>query len=259
MMKEQHDWKIKPEEGESLRDLAGQLEQHAMELMETAAEHLSKMGGSGCGLVPSFIAEKIAAKKSIHARRWEQVLKEMILDSKNHALERRLNVVNPGRMAMGSSIGLYGHSRETLKFKIFIGIDVSGSMSQEEIAYGLGVVQEIANTDMDIEVKVAEYDACIHRRYYLRSRGKPTPEVTGRGGTSFDPFFLEAKLGKSPDGKVFKPDLILNYTDGGAPMPSDDVRVSTRQLPLLWVLSSSGYMPSDHNNFGRVLRMDGRR
>jgi len=163
-------------------------------------------------------------------------------------------------MALGSTLGLYGHDRDLLKFSILVGIDVSGSMSDEVIAYGLSIPQEILESDLDVEVKVIEYDTHPRRRYYLKRGQKPDPKILGRGGTDFNVFFAEAKSGRDPDtGKVFKPDLILNYTDGGAPMPDAKNRMSTRETPLLWVLSQGGYMDAVQKGFGDVLRMDGRK
>lgn len=161
-------------------------------------------------------------------------------------------------MALGSCLGLYGHDRDTPKFSIMIGIDVSGSMNADVISYGLSIPQEILESDLDVEIKVVEYDTKIHRRYFLKRGQKPDPKVLGRGGTDFDCFFAEAKAGVDPSGKVFKPDLIINYTDGGAPMPSEELRVSPRQLPLLWVITACGSAPYDHDGFGRVLQMSKR-
>jgi predicted metal-dependent peptidase len=258
-MKEQHDWKLKPEEGESVRDQITALEQHGYELVERAYDHITRMGpDNGRGLIPGFIKQMIERRRTPLARRWEQILKSEITQTRLQSQERRINVINPNRMALGSTFGLYGHNRDTLKFRVVVGIDTSGSMSDDVLTYGLGLVQEIVDADLDMDVKVIEYDTQIHKRYYLRRGSKTKVEVFGRGGTDFDCFFSEAKSGKDPDGKIFKPDLILNYTDGEAPMPSLKVRMSTKQVPLIWLLSQGGSMPRDLNGFGKVIKMDRR-
>lgn len=112
--------------------------------------------------------------------------------------------------------------KNTDQFKLVVGIDTSGSVSDgdlQKFANELVGISRFPNT----EIIVAEADADIQQVY--KFKGKFTgKEFKGRGGTCFDPVVQFASKEKA--------DALIYLTDGGAPDPN-----IPRNLRVLWVLT----------------------
>jgi predicted metal-dependent peptidase len=122
-------------------------------------------------------------------------------------------------------------------------IDTSGSMTDDDIAYGISQLQVLgSNTDgflvpCDAEVKWKEVTKIGNKNDLKKAK------IVGRGGTVFDTFFegLPEHLGTDFD-------VIVILTDGDCPFPDKKLRPRT---DVCWVLTN-GRHKTFKPSFGRV-------
>lgn len=116
--------------------------------------------------------------------------------------------------------------------KLLIAIDTSGSIRKDELAIFFNEVYHIWRQGAEIEV--VECDVSINNTYTYKGI---TPDfVKGGGGTDFD---APIEYGN----KSFKPDGLIYFTDGFAPIPNILPR-----FPILWIISKCG-IEADSNEF----------
>lgn len=122
-------------------------------------------------------------------------------------------------------------------------IDTSGSMGDDDIAYGISQLQVLGpNTDgfivpCDTEVNWDKITKVTSKTDLKRTK------IVGRGGTAFDNFFREfpKRLGTDFD-------VVVILTDGDCPIPPKDLRPP---CDVVWVITNGrhkGFKPA----FGRV-------
>ena len=127
------------------------------------------------------------------------------------------------------------------KSKIFVAIDTSGSVNDEELCDFFSEINHILKANVDVDI--CECDTQIDRIYEYT--GKWDGSISGRGGTSFDEpvrYFNEHRDYTT----------MVYFTDGYAPLPS--IRVRNNQI--IWVITSNGdhkqwpgkaiYIPNEH-------------
>lgn len=105
-------------------------------------------------------------------------------------------------------------------------IDTSASMTVRLLEQVNG---ELARLAAEHKVTVVENDARIQRVYPYRR----IKSVAGRGGTDLRPPFERSFI------QTHRPDLIVYFTDGLGPAPSDQPG-----LPVLWCLTPHGKTPA---------------
>ena len=133
--------------------------------------------------------------------------------------------------------------RKKHRLNLLVGVDTSGSISNEELKEFFGEIHRIYQNPLN-EITVAECDAAIHAVY--KYRGKPPEKITGRGGTAFQPVLDYAFEKMKP-----RPDAVIYLTDGyGEENPQ--IRGN---IPILWVLTCDGRKP----NIGKVVELPQRR
>lgn len=199
----------------------------------TAAESI-KGRGTIPGELSSIIADLQQPLKRVFD--WKKMLRRFIgnaYDEKKKSSRRK-----ESRRFAGSC-----GSKHMKKSHILVGIDTSGSVSNKELHEFVSELTYMYKAGTDIYV--LECDARIHRQYWF----KPgcIKDVTGRGGTSFDPvvdYYIDHY-------KEF--DTLVYLTDGEAPY--GHLRVP--QNNMLWVISSRGstgdypgktlYIPKQNN------------
>lgn len=182
----------------------------------TAAESVK-----GRGIIPgemqSIIADLQKPLKRVFD--WKKVLRRFIgnvYDEKKKSSRRK-----ESRRFTGSC-----GSKHMKKSRVLVGIDTSGSVSNEELHEFVSELTYMYKAGT--EIYVLECDALIHKKYWF----KPgyIEGVIGRGGTSFDPvvnYYREHY-------KQF--DTLIYLTDGGAPYS----HLKIPQNNMLWVISSRG-------------------
>ena len=124
--------------------------------------------------------------------------------------------------------------------KIAVAIDTSGSVSDSDL--GIFFTEIDAMYKQGAEIVVIECDAEVQRTYNYN--GQLPSEVTGRGGTVFDPVFAFLR-----SNRLTHYDGCIYLTDGYADEPT--IRPP---CPLLWVITSNGDA-GDHLRFGRIIKL----
>jgi len=124
--------------------------------------------------------------------------------------------------------------------KIAVAVDTSGSVSEEDL--GIFFSEIDAMYRQGAEIVVIECDAEVQRTYNYK--GQLPTEVSGRGGTVFDPVFAFLR-----SNRLTHYDGCIYLTDGYAAEPS--IRPP---CPLLWVITAAGDS-GDHLRFGRIIKL----
>jgi len=126
--------------------------------------------------------------------------------------------------------------------KIAVAVDTSGSISDVDLSVFFTEIDAMYRQGAEIEV--IECDAEVQRTYNYN--GQLPTDVSGRGGTVFDPVFAFLR-----SNRLIHYDGCIYLTDGYADKPS--IRPP---CPLLWVITASGDS-GDHLRFGRVIKLPG--
>lgn len=132
---------------------------------------------------------------------------------------------------------LPGYKRD-FDTNIIFAVDASGSMTNEDLAEGFAVINnvckhaQITYVSFDTKILVVEHDL---------KRAKDRFEIGGRGGTDFQDVINFANTNKS-DGLVI-------YTDGCASAPTQPIRTK-----VLWLMSTKEYKPPV--NWGFVAHLE---
>ena len=118
-----------------------------------------------------------------------------------------------------------GYRRVYMPYVIFA-IDVSGSMTDEDLAYGFAVINKLLHY---CKIMFVQFDTEIKSIEKNYNKARKTFKVHGRGGTDF-----EQIMNMADDEKV---DGTIIYTDGYAGAPHQP------KCKVLWLLQSKGATP----------------
>lgn len=138
-----------------------------------------------------------------------------------------------------------GRTRD-LTFDIVVMIDVSGSMTPDDIKEGLSGVQNIIEKDRYCKLTVMEIDTKIQKEYPVKKLRDIDFSIRGRGGTMLRPGLERCKqLG---------PDVVLCFTDGYTDNINDLPR---KKLPnkIIYVIQKNG-TSNMVNKTGYIVRID---
>lgn len=140
-------------------------------------------------------------------------------------VNRRFDILQPGK-------------RRTYKTKVVFALDVSGSMSDDDIAEGLSVVNACLK---HAEIVFVTFDTQITEVVGTLKRAKETFKVKGRGGTDFNEAIDFAKK-ENCDGLII-------FTDGGAPaVPKPN------KLKVCWLMDNERNTPPV--SWGSVVKLN---
>ncbi|MEM6692058.1 MAG: VWA-like domain-containing protein [Planctomycetota bacterium] len=153
------------------------------------------------------------------------------------SVDRRLTRMRPSRRYGFEMMG----SRYAASSSLLMAIDVSGSMSHEDIEMGLGVVQRFFRHSVPT-IDVLFFDTEIQGEVLKLKRRRPSYTITGRGGTSFDPLMRYIESHPSYDGLII-------FTDGYAPVPKPP---SNRRTRVLWMFRDEEAHEKQANNFASI-------
>ena len=175
----------------------------------------------GRGHIPAELSQLISELQKPLKRvfDWKKMLRRFIGNSYD---ERKKSSRRKESRRFEGSCG----SKHMKRSNILVGIDTSGSVSQQELHEFVSELTYMYKAGTDIYV--LECDARIHKQY----RFKPgcINSVSGRGGTDFDPVIDYYKQHY----KQF--DTLVYLTDGCAPYR----HLKIPQNNMLWVISSRG-------------------
>lgn len=222
---------------EEKHGLANELKHQTSEIVKKAVADQAKSRGT----FPSFLTEFIDKLLAPPRVSWIQLLRDRVINTRRWKWSRSVTRPNRRHVGVPSLIPFPGKRKEKT-FTVVFCIDTSGSMGTRELEIALNELQHLQKVDRDIEITVIESDAAIGREYTVKYDTAVKPDMTGRGGTNFNPALQRAK--------ELKPDITLYYTDGYAPAPDTRNRVA---CPMVWLISPRGTIPDPE--WGYTLQM----
>lgn len=148
--------------------------------------------------------------------------------------QRQLTRMRPNRRTQFLQMG----STRQFDTRILIGVDVSGSISDETLSDFYSSILRLFRYGI-AQIDTVQFDAALGDITPLEC-AKRTITVTGRGGTDFQPIIDLATERQRSNTQIY--DGLLIFTDGQAPPP----QVPARHLPILWVTPTEADWRNHH-------------
>jgi len=126
--------------------------------------------------------------------------------------------------------GLYLENLEGESVKVYVAVDTSGSIDNEQLSLFLAEIRGILNSYPHLECQLYYADADAYGPYNIDSKTS-LPPPQGGGGTSFIPFF--SIVADNWDG--LSSAVCVYLTDGYGFFPDKEP-----ELPVLWVVTPGG-------------------
>ena len=148
--------------------------------------------------------------------------------------DRSLTRMRPNRRFGFEQMG----SKYDMKANILIAVDVSGSISNEDLRHFFGVVCNFFKFGVS-QLDVIQFDADIQgevKRFNKKFHTDTDIKIVGRGGTCFQPVFDHIKAHTQYDGLII-------FTDGYADVPTINFHTATK---VLWVCDSEQSYNTHH-------------
>ena len=140
--------------------------------------------------------------------------------------------------------GLYLENLAGESVKVYVAVDTSGSIDNEQLSMFLAEIRGILNSYPHLECELYYADADAYGPYNIDSKSS-LPQPTGGGGTSFIPFF--SIVGDNWDG--LKSAICVYLTDGYGSFPD-----KKPELPVLWVVTPGG-LSLEKFPFGEAIQL----
>jgi hypothetical protein len=215
--------------------LADELEHQGQRIIKQAVDDHKKSRGTIPGHLQQYIDDLLRQAKIP----WTTILRNKVINTQRYKKYRSVGRPRRRHIGIPRLMKFPGYSKER-RFTVAFCIDTSGSMGEEELRLGLSELQGLQKADKDIKIHIIECDTAVGRVYEVGPNDEIKREVTGRGGTTFDPAVIKAK--------ELNPDIVFYFTDGYAPALQVENRVS---CPFLWVITPGGCIPDP--DYGLVI------
>lgn len=192
------------------------------------------------GEVSYYLKSMIAAlKDSKNELPWHWYLKKLVgsVTSEHKKTTTRRNRRQPERLDLPGRLRNY-------KAKLFIALDISGSISDSEFTQAMKEVLQIVRCYKH-EITIIECDNVIRRTYSVESMQDVQDRPTVRGGTAFSPVIEFANSQKI--------DLLVYFTDGKG---EDRLQVIPKGYKILWIISGQGDELSLQESYGVVKKLN---
>lgn len=177
--------------------------------------HRTKMWGKYTGTAQSQILAMLDPKiscKDVIRKFGASIITGQTVTSRMK-INRRWDVERPGY-------------RRIYKPHVIFAIDSSGSMSDEDLAYGFGVINKLL---FFAKITFVEFDTEIKKVEKNFNKARKSFHAYGRGGTDFEQIMTMADNEKV--------DGLIVYTDGCAPAPHQP------KCKMIWLLSTKSCNP----------------
>ena len=145
------------------------------------------------------------------------------------SVDRRLTRMKPSRRYGLAQMG----SRYDFTTSLLFAVDVSGSMSHDDLQVGFSIVNRFFQYGVR-SIDVVSFDTRVVAPPMTWRRAKERIEVTGRGGTSFQ-CLIDLIDGRSEFKSSPNYDGLIVFTDGQAPLPNPP---KNRRIKILWLFHS---------------------
>jgi predicted metal-dependent peptidase len=208
----------------------------------------------GRGDLPSYIRELIDRALRPPKAPYFMIIRKLIKASRYSKFKRAYAKISRKRtytFMIGEDSNLPaispfpGRARD-LTFDIIVMIDVSGSMSPDDIKEGLSGVRNVIEGDRFCKLTVMEIDTEVQKEYQVKKIRDIDFKVRGRGGTVLRPGLERCKK--------LNPDVVLCFTDGY----TDNINgMPKKYLPkkIIYVIQKGG-TAENVNKTGFVVRID---
>lgn len=217
--------------------LADELRQKTKQMIQQAVDDHIKNHGT----IPAEITEQVKKLLKRPQVPFTQILRSWVVATQKYRRRRSVTRVCRRHIGVPDFWPFPGSGKER-KFTVVWITDTSGSMGSKELEMGLNELASLQRAEKDIDIIVIEADACVEHEYHLsKPQDKISYAVHGRGGTVFDPALIRAK--------ELRPDIVFYFTDGYAPPPAVENRLS---CPFAWVITPNGIVPDP--NWGKVIK-----
>jgi predicted metal-dependent peptidase len=180
----------------------------------------SALENNAWGTLPSHIQELILAtlKPKINYREILRSFRASII-----SVNRVLTRMKPSRR-YGF---LYLGSRRDFCTKLLFAVDVSGSVTNQDIRKAFSIINQLFKYGIE-RIDVLQFDSEIKGKPLTLKKAKHKIKVIGRGGTYFQPVIDYIDKNKEYDGLII-------FTDGWAPIPTAPKNKRTR---ILWLFNN---------------------
>lgn len=168
---------------------------------------------------------------------WRSILRDMVVS----CAKSNFRIAPPSKKHLWRGYYLPAVTGEEIN--IAVGIDSSGSISDDEIKEFMSEVKGICDNFENYTIHLLICDAAIHQRYELHQFDPLPASAQGRGGTSYKPVFEEVKK-LEVSTLIYLTDL---YPNDGFPEPLD--------IPVIWVATPGTNDPP----YGQTIRLPERR
>jgi predicted metal-dependent peptidase len=202
------------------------------------AETHSRMAGKETLGMDRYIDKLLNPKRNWKNILYREVTQETAVDTTWNRPSRR-----------SESLGIYLPSQKKENINIAIGIDSSGSITDEELKSFLSHTRDVVASFENINLTVLICDSKIHKVHefsHANINDVKKIEVKGKGGTQFTPVFDYLAKNK-PNIK-----LVIYLTDGDC---FEKFKIEKYRGRVLWVLTKNG-TDKYIKGLGNVIKMD---
>ncbi len=244
------EWKDISGKVPDLASLSRNIDNYIQDIIKDSLKNFTRSRGD----LPGFIKELIDKALKPPKAPYFMIIKKMIKASRYSKFKRAFSKISRKRtytFVIGNDKNVPaispfpGRSRD-LTFDIIVVIDVSGSMSADDIKEGLSGVRNIIEGDRYCRLTVIEIDTKIQKEYQVKRVKDIDFECKGRGGTVLRPALERCK--------ALNPDVVLCFTDGG----TDNINaIPRKELPkkIIYVIQKGGII-KQLNKTGYIVRID---
>ncbi len=236
-------------------ELLSQAHRARENIKETLRQTVKQMGGIGRGLFPAGVAEWLEKYLAPPIIPWWEVFATRARMSRNSKFQRSVRVPNRALLALSEEnpqiIPAPGRIQDKA-WRIFFYVDTSGSMSTESLEIAKSELHHMLEVDENMEIRYMQGDAITHMDVLLKTGDKLPEEVWGRGGTDFNPYFIHMNQYVGDENTT--PDLVVVYTDGGAPPVEPQNRLPL-DIPVIWLVTPN-HSEYFHDDYGEIIRCD---
>lgn len=195
---------------------------------------------AGKNKIPSEVEELISQLQKNSEISWSSYLKRYIktVPSKRKKVSTRRNRRQPERLDLRGELRSYNP-------KIVVALDISGSITQDEIKEAMKEVFSISKT-VNSEITIIEFDSEIRRSYKARTQNEIRYKLETKGGTKFSPVI------QYMNNNNLKNSLLIFFTDGCG---EKELEKTPRGYNILWILSGKGEKLSLNKPYGVVKKL----
>lgn len=188
------------------------------------------------GSIPQHIEKMLQELNKKSKTPWQVLLRKFVGRNTSPSLEGT-------RTRANRRVGLMAEGYKA-KFdsKIMIGVDQSGSVSDEALAQFVSEMQKIVKETSD-KVTIAFFDTEVSNVVRITDANKVPKKRVRSGGTDFNAIVAYAKKER--------PDLLIILTDGEAPNPD-----KVERLPLLWAIINQAELETFSELRGQKIKIE---